>query len=266
MEGPGPGPRGDCCPRASRCSLRSVTVPRRRRTSPPCPPLPAKQRTRPPPVHRRSRRRHGRRRRTSWPQRRARLLTRSTATRKVSRALAQASAGSHHLWTQWWGGWHGLAVLNLTLSSHLVPKPGTGWGTEAPARGSWQEAGSWWHQAFCLSKQCRLHGVPGWGSSVVVCIPPRWSLGGPGPATARGGGYGTGHIRVSLLPLTAEQWKPLNPEEKKRYDREFLLGFQFIFASMQKPEGLPQITDVVLDKVGAALEIGGAWVVPRWGV
>uniref|UniRef100_A0A8C0HPJ4 Eukaryotic translation initiation factor 4 gamma 1 n=1 Tax=Buteo japonicus TaxID=224669 RepID=A0A8C0HPJ4_9AVES len=45
-----------------------------------------------------------------------------------------------------------------------------------------------------------------------------------------------------------EQWKPLNPEEKKRYDREFLLGFQFIFASMQKPEGLPQITDVVLDK------------------
>ncbi|XP_071998477.1 eukaryotic translation initiation factor 4 gamma 1 isoform X2 [Engystomops pustulosus] len=45
-----------------------------------------------------------------------------------------------------------------------------------------------------------------------------------------------------------EQWKPLNPEEKKSYDREFLLGFQFIVASMQKPEGLPQITDVVLDK------------------
>lgn len=63
----------------------------------------------------------------------------------------------------------------------------------------------------------------------------------------------------------AEQWKPLNPEEKKRYDREFLLGFQFIFASMQKPEGLPQITDVVLDKVGAALEGGVAWVVHRCG-
>uniref|UniRef100_A0A670IDH3 Eukaryotic translation initiation factor 4 gamma 1 n=1 Tax=Podarcis muralis TaxID=64176 RepID=A0A670IDH3_PODMU len=47
---------------------------------------------------------------------------------------------------------------------------------------------------------------------------------------------------------TAEQWKPLNPEEKKRYDREFLLGFQFIFASMQKPEGLPHISDVVLEK------------------
>uniref|UniRef100_H3A733 Eukaryotic translation initiation factor 4 gamma 1 n=1 Tax=Latimeria chalumnae TaxID=7897 RepID=H3A733_LATCH len=45
-----------------------------------------------------------------------------------------------------------------------------------------------------------------------------------------------------------EQWKPLNPEEKKKYDREFLLGFQFIFASMQKPEGLPHISDVVLDK------------------
>uniref|UniRef100_A0A9J7ZUS1 Eukaryotic translation initiation factor 4 gamma, 1a n=1 Tax=Cyprinus carpio carpio TaxID=630221 RepID=A0A9J7ZUS1_CYPCA len=45
-----------------------------------------------------------------------------------------------------------------------------------------------------------------------------------------------------------EQWKPLNPEEKKKYDREFLLGFQFISASMNKPEGLPQISDVVLDK------------------
>ncbi|XP_030073011.1 eukaryotic translation initiation factor 4 gamma 1 isoform X2 [Microcaecilia unicolor] len=49
-----------------------------------------------------------------------------------------------------------------------------------------------------------------------------------------------------------EQWKPLNPEEKKQYDREFLLGFQFILASMQKPEGLPQITDVVLDKANKA--------------
>ncbi|XP_040910483.1 eukaryotic translation initiation factor 4 gamma 1a isoform X2 [Toxotes jaculatrix] len=46
-----------------------------------------------------------------------------------------------------------------------------------------------------------------------------------------------------------EQWKPINPEEKKRYDREFLLGFQFISASMNKPEGLPIISDVVLDKV-----------------
>ncbi|XP_030015637.1 eukaryotic translation initiation factor 4 gamma 1a isoform X3 [Sphaeramia orbicularis] len=46
-----------------------------------------------------------------------------------------------------------------------------------------------------------------------------------------------------------EQWKPIDPEEKKRYDREFLLGFQFISASMHKPEGLPVISDVVLDKV-----------------
>ncbi|XP_048102582.1 eukaryotic translation initiation factor 4 gamma 1a isoform X2 [Alosa alosa] len=45
-----------------------------------------------------------------------------------------------------------------------------------------------------------------------------------------------------------DQWKPINPEEKKRYDREFLLGFQFISASMSKPEGLPHISDVVLDK------------------
>ncbi|XP_053728460.1 eukaryotic translation initiation factor 4 gamma 1-like isoform X1 [Synchiropus splendidus] len=45
-----------------------------------------------------------------------------------------------------------------------------------------------------------------------------------------------------------EDWKPINTEEKKKYDREFLLGFQFITASMNKPEGLPAISDVVLDK------------------
>ncbi|KAM6313051.1 eukaryotic translation initiation factor 4 gamma 3 isoform 3-T4 [Podargus strigoides] len=48
-----------------------------------------------------------------------------------------------------------------------------------------------------------------------------------------------------------EQWKPLNPEGKKRYDREFLLNFQFTPACIQKPEGLPPISDVVLDKVRA---------------
>uniref|UniRef100_A0A8C1RS98 Eukaryotic translation initiation factor 4 gamma, 1a n=1 Tax=Cyprinus carpio TaxID=7962 RepID=A0A8C1RS98_CYPCA len=55
-------------------------------------------------------------------------------------------------------------------------------------------------------------------------------------------------IFFSCLFLFAEQWKPIDPEEKKRYDREFLLGFQFIGASMHKPEGLPHISDVVLDK------------------
>ncbi|KAM9115677.1 eukaryotic translation initiation factor 4 gamma 3 isoform 5-T5 [Pangshura tecta] len=46
-----------------------------------------------------------------------------------------------------------------------------------------------------------------------------------------------------------EQWKPMNPEGKKQYDREFLLDFQFMPACVQKPEGLPPISDVVLDKV-----------------
>ncbi|KAK1878600.1 Eukaryotic translation initiation factor 4 gamma 1 [Dissostichus eleginoides] len=45
-----------------------------------------------------------------------------------------------------------------------------------------------------------------------------------------------------------EQWKPIDPEDKKRYDREFLLGFQFITASMNKPDNLPTISDVVLEK------------------
>lgn len=55
-----------------------------------------------------------------------------------------------------------------------------------------------------------------------------------------------GSFKVSCV---SDQWKPINPEEKKKYDREFLLGFQFISASMNKPEGLPAISDVVLDKV-----------------
>ncbi|XP_054857685.1 eukaryotic translation initiation factor 4 gamma 3 isoform X2 [Eublepharis macularius] len=46
-----------------------------------------------------------------------------------------------------------------------------------------------------------------------------------------------------------EQWKPLDSEGKKQYDREFLLDFQFMPACIQKPEGLPPISDVVLDKI-----------------
>uniref|UniRef100_A0A8C0HIM1 Eukaryotic translation initiation factor 4 gamma 3 n=1 Tax=Chelonoidis abingdonii TaxID=106734 RepID=A0A8C0HIM1_CHEAB len=46
-----------------------------------------------------------------------------------------------------------------------------------------------------------------------------------------------------------EQWKLMNPEGKKQYDREFLLDFQFMPACIRKPEGLPPISDVVLDKI-----------------
>ncbi|XP_054031914.1 eukaryotic translation initiation factor 4 gamma 3 [Dryobates pubescens] len=56
----------------------------------------------------------------------------------------------------------------------------------------------------------------------------------------------------SDLPLChykPEQWKPLDPEGKKQYDREFLLDIQFLPACIQRPEGLPPISDVVLDKV-----------------
>lgn len=65
---------------------------------------------------------------------------------------------------------------------------------------------------------------------------------------------------LSLLSRVCppDQWKPINPEEKKRYDREFLLGFQFISASMHKPEGLPHISDVVLDKVSMPSAPGGS--------
>ncbi|KAM7139049.1 eukaryotic translation initiation factor 4 gamma 3 isoform 2-T2 [Macrochelys suwanniensis] len=54
---------------------------------------------------------------------------------------------------------------------------------------------------------------------------------------------------VLVYQYKPEQWKPVDPEGKKQYDREFLLDFQFMPACIQKPEGLPPISDVVLDKV-----------------
>ncbi|XP_047203198.1 eukaryotic translation initiation factor 4 gamma 3 isoform X6 [Girardinichthys multiradiatus] len=39
------------------------------------------------------------------------------------------------------------------------------------------------------------------------------------------------------------------PTGKRQYGRDFLLGFQFMPQCIQKPEGLPPISDVVLDKI-----------------
>lgn len=38
--------------------------------------------------------------------------------------------------------------------------------------------------------------------------------------------------------------------EKKLYKRDFLLSLQFISPSLKKPNGLPRICGVVLEKVG----------------
>ncbi|GAA6107308.1 eukaryotic translation initiation factor 4 gamma 3 isoform X7 [Tachysurus ichikawai] len=43
--------------------------------------------------------------------------------------------------------------------------------------------------------------------------------------------------------------KPELKNGKRLYNRDFLLGFQFMPACVQKPEGLPPISDVVLDKI-----------------
>ncbi|XP_041425843.1 eukaryotic translation initiation factor 4 gamma 3 isoform X9 [Xenopus laevis] len=50
--------------------------------------------------------------------------------------------------------------------------------------------------------------------------------------------------------------EPLQPpaplqqaDGKRQYNRDFLLGFQFMPACVHKPEGLPPISDVVLDKI-----------------
>lgn len=54
----------------------------------------------------------------------------------------------------------------------------------------------------------------------------------------------------ALFLLNPAWWPDLaEPSGKRQYDRDFLLGFQFMPACVQKPDGLPPISDVVLDKV-----------------
>uniref|UniRef100_A0A8C1C0E1 Eukaryotic translation initiation factor 4 gamma, 3b n=1 Tax=Cyprinus carpio carpio TaxID=630221 RepID=A0A8C1C0E1_CYPCA len=50
-------------------------------------------------------------------------------------------------------------------------------------------------------------------------------------------------------PCFCSSAEPAEKNGKKQYDRDFLLGFQFMPACVQKPEGLPPISDVVLDKI-----------------
>jgi len=45
-----------------------------------------------------------------------------------------------------------------------------------------------------------------------------------------------------------DQWSPSNPGGKRVYDRSFLLNLQFNSLSLTKPEQLPQISDVILEK------------------
>uniref|UniRef100_A0A674F7Z2 Eukaryotic translation initiation factor 4 gamma 3 n=1 Tax=Salmo trutta TaxID=8032 RepID=A0A674F7Z2_SALTR len=51
-----------------------------------------------------------------------------------------------------------------------------------------------------------------------------------------------------FLPLVVSSDLP-ETNGKRQYNRDFLLGFQFMAACTQKPDGLPQISDVVLDKI-----------------
>uniref|UniRef100_A0A8C5JBV2 Eukaryotic translation initiation factor 4 gamma 3 n=1 Tax=Junco hyemalis TaxID=40217 RepID=A0A8C5JBV2_JUNHY len=71
----------------------------------------------------------------------------------------------------------------------------------------------------------------------------------PGKPWPLGVHVGSCWMKERGISLPIEQWKPLDPEGKKQYDREFLLDIQFMPACIQKPEGLPPISDVVLDKV-----------------
>jgi translation initiation factor 4G len=45
-----------------------------------------------------------------------------------------------------------------------------------------------------------------------------------------------------------DQWSPLNPEGKKLYDRHFLLDLQYSTESVEKPTGLPNLPDIILNE------------------
>jgi translation initiation factor 4G len=50
------------------------------------------------------------------------------------------------------------------------------------------------------------------------------------------------------VPLCVpDQWSPLNPEGKKRYERDFLMELQNDPQSKKKPENLPDIEVVLKD-------------------
>ncbi|XP_061869171.1 eukaryotic translation initiation factor 4 gamma 3 isoform X3 [Colius striatus] len=70
-----------------------------------------------------------------------------------------------------------------------------------------------------------------------------------GEGTDANSGFTESSSEGPVYQYKPEQWKPLDPDGKKQYDREFLLDFQFMPVCIQKPEGLPPISDVVLDKV-----------------
>jgi len=54
------------------------------------------------------------------------------------------------------------------------------------------------------------------------------------------------HKMMSLFCIP-DQWSPLNPEGKKRYERDFLMELQNDPQSKKKPENLPDIEVVLKD-------------------
>ena len=56
---------------------------------------------------------------------------------------------------------------------------------------------------------------------------------------------------INRIIGSTDQWSPLNPEGKKQYDRDFLLSLQDQCSSRTKPDNLPDLPDVILDKVSS---------------
>ena len=56
-------------------------------------------------------------------------------------------------------------------------------------------------------------------------------------------------LELRCICYVSDQWSPVNPEGKKHYARGFLLQLQYTNESLDKPAGLPELPEVILDKV-----------------
>uniref|UniRef100_A0A674ASW0 Eukaryotic translation initiation factor 4 gamma 3 n=1 Tax=Salmo trutta TaxID=8032 RepID=A0A674ASW0_SALTR len=78
--------------------------------------------------------------------------------------------------------------------------------------------------------------------------PPAPEENGEAEPMRNGAGH-TSETESSDSGATPGDNEDLETNGKRQYKRDFLLGFQFMAACTQKPDGLPQISDVVLDKI-----------------
>uniref|UniRef100_A0A8C7WDK3 Eukaryotic translation initiation factor 4 gamma 3 n=1 Tax=Oncorhynchus mykiss TaxID=8022 RepID=A0A8C7WDK3_ONCMY len=105
-------------------------------------------------------------------------------------------------------------------------------------------------QALPPARSCSTSPPPSAAPSALEAEerPPAPEENGEAEPMRNGAGH-TSETESSDSGATPGDNEDLETNGKRQYKRDFLLGFQFMAACTQKPDGLPQISDVVLDKI-----------------